>query len=102
MNNDDRFLLQLNDCVYEVFKPSGRPSIEIMFCHGFQLEGSEKAYINTWVSRNGSEVWLKWIVDAHPLWIVDAHPDARILTISYDASATRTVYEGITDMYITR
>jgi hypothetical protein len=86
---------RINDHVYQVHKPAGRPSIEIVFFHGLQLEGSKEAYLTTWVSETekGSELWVTWILKEFP--------DARILLVSYDASAQRKDDQGLLDMYCT-
>ncbi|CAM6126748.1 unnamed protein product [Calypogeia fissa] len=86
---------RINDHVYEVYKPAGRPSVELVFFHGLQLEPgfSEDAHINTWISQDKSQSWLTWLVEDLP--------DVRILTISYDAAARTTKSEGRLDMYVT-
>ncbi|CAM6099609.1 unnamed protein product [Calypogeia fissa] len=84
---------QLNDYVYEVYKPEGRPSIELVFFHGLQLEGFKEAHLATWLTADGSEIWLKWISEDHP--------QARILLVSYDAFTRRTEEQGNMDMFLT-
>ncbi|CAM6117514.1 unnamed protein product [Calypogeia fissa] len=86
---------RINDHVYEVYKPAGRPSVELVFFHGLQLEPgfSEDAHINTWISQDKSQSWLTWLVEDLA--------DVRILTISYDAAARTTKSEGRLDMYVT-
>ncbi|CAM6087234.1 unnamed protein product [Calypogeia fissa] len=84
---------QINDYVYEVFNPPGRPSIELVFFHGLQLEGSKEAHLTTWLTPDGSELW--------PKWILDYYPEARILLISYDAFTRRTREQGNMDMFLT-
>ena len=85
---------QISDYIYEVCNPTeGRPSVELVFFHGLQLDGSEDAHITTWLSRDRSQLWLNWLLTDFP--------NARILLVSYDAAAKRTDSKGITDMYIT-
>jgi hypothetical protein len=85
---------QIGDYVHEVCKPTEvRPSVELVFFHGLQLEGSRDAHITTWLSEDGSQLW--------PNWLVEDFPNARILAVSYDASSKRTSFKGNTDMYIT-
>ncbi|CAM6117780.1 unnamed protein product [Calypogeia fissa] len=85
---------EINDHVFEVYKPAeSRPSVELVFFHGLQVERSEEAYLTTWLSRDESELWLNWIPKSLPY--------ARILTISYDAQARKTNTSGRTDMYVT-
>lgn len=86
-------LTQINDYVYEVFKPPGRPSIELVFFHGLQFEGYDEGYLTTWLTQDGSKLWLKWILDYYP--------QARILLISYDAFTRRTHEQGNLDMFLT-
>ncbi|CAM6110125.1 unnamed protein product [Calypogeia fissa] len=82
-------LKKLNDSVYELCRPSGsqngRPSIEVVFFHGLQFDGSKRTYLTTWLSEDGQESWLPWIFECFP--------EARILLVSYN--------EGNADMYIT-
>jgi hypothetical protein len=91
----DRFqlLAQLNDHVYEVHKPAGRPSVEIVFFHGLQLEGSKDIHLTTWLSADGAGLWLSWILRDIS--------NARILLVSYDAFAQRKDDQGRMDMYLT-
>ncbi|CAM6115937.1 unnamed protein product [Calypogeia fissa] len=48
-------LEQLNDSVYQVCKPEGSPSVEIVLFHGLNLDGSEDVYWRTWLSADGSQ-----------------------------------------------
>ncbi|CAM6113049.1 unnamed protein product [Calypogeia fissa] len=84
---------KINDYVYEVSKPEGRPSIELVFFHGLQLERSKDAHLTTWLTEDGSDLWLKWILDFYP--------EARILLVSYDAFIERTRDQGNMDMFLT-
>ncbi|CAM6081836.1 unnamed protein product [Calypogeia fissa] len=88
-------LKQINDHVFEVGKPDeGPPSVEMVFFHGLHNEGSlDEAHYTTWLSRDKSQLWLDWILEEFP--------QARILTVSYDASLSRTYTQGNMDMYIT-
>jgi triacylglycerol esterase/lipase EstA (alpha/beta hydrolase family) len=88
-----RQLTQLNDNVYEVCKPVGRPSVEIVFFHGLQLGRSNEAYITTWLSGDGSELW--------PRWIAESFSGARVLLVSYDGVVQKIDDQGRIDMYIT-
>jgi triacylglycerol esterase/lipase EstA (alpha/beta hydrolase family) len=84
---------QLNDHVYEVCKPAGRPSVEIVCFHGLQLDRSKEAYITTWLSEDGSELW--------PRWIAESFSGARVLLVSYDGVVQKIDDQGRIDMYIT-
>ncbi|CAM6119028.1 unnamed protein product [Calypogeia fissa] len=89
-----RELTRINDYVFEVYAPKGRPTVEIVFFHGLQLEDPDLAHITTWKSEDGSELWLDWISQKFP--------DSRLLTISYDAHTKRTDEQGTMDMPQTR
>ncbi|CAM6084041.1 unnamed protein product [Calypogeia fissa] len=69
---------QLNDTVYELYRPSDRPSLQIVFFHGFQLGYYEDAHVSTWLSAAGNCAWPA-------TWLADDFPDAHILSISYHA-----------------
>ncbi|CAM6099615.1 unnamed protein product [Calypogeia fissa] len=84
---------KINDYIYEVSKPEGRPSIELVFFHGLQLGRSKDAHLTTWLTQDGSDLWLKWILDYYP--------EARILLVSYDAFIERTRDQGNMDMFLT-
>ncbi|CAM6105000.1 unnamed protein product [Calypogeia fissa] len=88
---------QINDHVWVVDSPppEKRPSVEIVFFHGLQLEESKEAHITTWLSRGGTQLWLNWILEEKGM------QDARILTVSYDAHPKRTNKEGRMRMYVT-
>ncbi|CAM6116081.1 unnamed protein product [Calypogeia fissa] len=90
-------LKQHNNSVYELCRPSGprvcRPSVEIVFFHGLQFDGTKRGYLTTWLSKDGQECWLPWIFESFP--------EARILLVSYDSSAKTRDDGGCTDMYIT-
>jgi hypothetical protein len=90
-----RICPQLCDYVLEVSKPtdSRRPSVQLVFFHGLQLEGLEDAHITTWLSQDRSQLWLNWLLEDFPT--------ARILIVSYDASSKRNSFKGNTDMYVT-
>ncbi|CAM6095771.1 unnamed protein product [Calypogeia fissa] len=87
---------KLNDMVYLVHEPPPevKPELEVVFFHGLQLEHFTEPHVTTWVTRDNSQCWLQ-------TWLVDSFPKARIFTVSYDASATKTVESGRMDMYQT-
>ncbi|CAM6118869.1 unnamed protein product [Calypogeia fissa] len=68
--------VQLNECVYELSKPLGTPSIQIVFFHGLQDRGSSDVHLSTWQSRDGSCIWPQ-------TWLVEEFPSARVLSVSY-------------------
>lgn len=86
--------MQINDHVYELTNLSGRrPSIELVFFHGLQLKQTQQPHLDTWLSADGTQLWLNWIIQKFP--------DARILTVHYDAHPMRTDKNGRMDMYVT-
>ncbi|CAM6095773.1 unnamed protein product [Calypogeia fissa] len=87
---------KLNDMVYLVHEPPPevKPELEVVFFHGLQLEHFTEPHVTTWVTRDNSQCWLQ-------TWLVESFPKARIFTISYDSSATKTVESGRMDMYQT-
>ncbi|CAM6108467.1 unnamed protein product [Calypogeia fissa] len=88
-------LTELHEMVYEVHSPPNgeKPELEIVFCHGLQLNHKE-AYATSWMSHDNSEMWPK-------TWLVEEFPRARILTISYDSTIKRTNESGRLDMFLT-
>ncbi|CAM6084056.1 unnamed protein product [Calypogeia fissa] len=68
--------VQLNECVYELYKPVGKPSIQIVFFHGLQDRGSSDVHLSTWQSRDGSCIWPQ-------TWLVEEFPSAHVLSVSY-------------------
>ncbi|KAL2645177.1 hypothetical protein R1flu_012764 [Riccia fluitans] len=87
---------QLNDEVYELYRPaSGSFNLEVVFFHGFQAGDSEDAFIQTWMTRDGSRCWLN-------TWLVEHFPQARILSVSYDSGSQVSDSQGRLDMYLIR
>ncbi|CAM6084057.1 unnamed protein product [Calypogeia fissa] len=68
--------VRLNECVYELYKPLGTPSVQIVFFHGLQDKGSSDVHLSTWQSRDGSCIWPQ-------TWLVDEFPSAHVLSVSY-------------------
>ncbi|CAM6118980.1 unnamed protein product [Calypogeia fissa] len=89
-------LEQLDDMVYEVHTPTNLevPELEVVFFHGLQLKYGSQTYVQTWMTRDDSQLWLK-------TWLVQKFPEIRVLIVSYDSSAEKTPTEGLMDMYIT-
>ncbi|CAM6103719.1 unnamed protein product [Calypogeia fissa] len=89
-------LEQLDDMVYEVHTPTNLevPELEVVFFHGLQLKYGSQTYVQTWMTRDDSQLWLK-------TWLVQEFPEIRVLIVSYDSSAEKTPTEGLMDMYIT-
>ncbi|CAM6084060.1 unnamed protein product [Calypogeia fissa] len=71
-----RHAVKLNDSVYELYKPLGTPSVQIVFFHGLQDRGSSDVHLSTWQSRDGSCIWPQ-------TWLVEEFPRAHVLSVSY-------------------
>ncbi|CAM6103749.1 unnamed protein product [Calypogeia fissa] len=89
-----RTVRRFHDDVFEIYAPREiSPSVEIVFFHGLQLEGSHNAHLTTWLSACGSDLW--------PMWMEKDFPDARLLIFSYNAYTTRTDDQGLPTMFKT-
>ncbi|CAM6084058.1 unnamed protein product [Calypogeia fissa] len=67
--------VQLNDSVYELYKPSGTSSVQIVFFHGLQDSRSYDEHLSTWQSRDGSCIWPQ-------TWLVEEFPSANVLSVN--------------------
>jgi triacylglycerol esterase/lipase EstA (alpha/beta hydrolase family) len=89
--------VQLGDGVYCLHEPEGMFEVEIVFIHGLQLTKDDltNAYQKAWLVRDGTkdECW--------PMtWLPKKFLNARILSLSYDASLWRTSTTGMMDLYL--
>ncbi|KAL2628632.1 hypothetical protein R1flu_013318 [Riccia fluitans] len=94
---DSGQLTEISDHIYEVatLPEDISPSVELVFFHGLQIgEGDEHLFRTTWESKNGEELWPKWLKDPKHF------PEARILILSYDAWAEKNCTEGRFDLYL--
>lgn len=66
--------------------------MEIIFFHGLQVDDFEDAFWKTWVAKDDEHV--VWPKD----WLSKHLPEARILSVSYNSSATKIA--GQRDMYL--
>ncbi|KAL3675007.1 hypothetical protein R1sor_024955 [Riccia sorocarpa] len=88
---------QLNDYVYELYKPMDGPAeVDVLFFHGLNLNptASNDIHVSTWTSGEGREahLWPK-------TWLSQDFPRARILAISYDSHLITTAEQGRTDLH---
>ncbi|KAL2649761.1 hypothetical protein R1flu_017889 [Riccia fluitans] len=86
---------QITSCLTQVHprSPSHTTQIDIFFFHGLQLEGNSVPHLSTWRSGNASqELWPQ-------TWLRTRYQDARIILLSYDASAIVTNTEGRMSLY---
>ncbi len=89
--------MQLCDGVYCLHEPDGKFEAEIVFIHGLQLRQDDltNAYWQAWLVRDGTED------ECWPMtWLPKKFPNARILSLSYDASLLRTSTTGMMDSYL--
>ncbi|CAM6115537.1 unnamed protein product [Calypogeia fissa] len=84
-------ITQVNDSLYELYRPEGTPSLQILFFHGLQPDNYSDAHISTWESADRSCVWPQ-------KWLVEEFPDAHILSVSYGAAIVKCPQVSL-DMY---
>ncbi|CAM6083706.1 unnamed protein product [Calypogeia fissa] len=84
-------ITQVNDSLYELHRPEGTPSLQILFFHGLQPDNYSDAHISTWESADRSCVWPQ-------KWLVEEFPDAHILSVSYGAAIAKCPQVSL-DMY---
>ncbi|CAM6102488.1 unnamed protein product [Calypogeia fissa] len=83
---------QINDSLYELWKPSGKPTVEVLFFHGLQFGELPDAHLRTWESGDGCSLWPQ-------KWLVEEFPTARILCVSYNGGVEKSSGESF-DMHI--
>lgn len=83
---------QLNDTLYELYKPAGTPTLQIVFFHGLQAGDDSKAYLSAWASGDGSCVWPQ-------TWLVDEFPHAQVFSIASNEGVRSSSYGGI-DLHV--
>ncbi|CAM6097258.1 unnamed protein product [Calypogeia fissa] len=84
---------ELNDSVWEFCAPNGIPEEEIIFFHGLQVDNFEQAFWKTWVAKNDDKlVWPKE-------WLSKKFEKARILSVTYNSSASQSSGHSTSDMY---
>ncbi|CAM6126385.1 unnamed protein product [Calypogeia fissa] len=64
--------IEVNDSLYELYKPESVPTMQVLFFHGLPLEDFSEIYLSTWESGDGSCLWPK-------VWLAEKFPDAHIL-----------------------
>ncbi|KAG6543079.1 hypothetical protein Mapa_015575 [Marchantia paleacea] len=101
-------VIRLNDLVYEIHKPLGGViRIELVFVHGIlEDESDEMPHLTTWSTRHDPrECWLNtWLVRQTNSTRLLSEIDmkfARVLTVSYDSSVTKTHCTGNMDNFLT-
>ncbi|CAM6088866.1 unnamed protein product [Calypogeia fissa] len=67
---------QVNDSLYELYKPKGTPTVQILFFHGLRSGDLSNAHISTWKSEDDSCIWPQE-------WLPEIFPRAHIYTVRY-------------------
>ncbi|CAM6096421.1 unnamed protein product [Calypogeia fissa] len=93
LKSDAHRVVQLNTSLYELYSPPGTPSMEVVFFHGFQYGDYDDAHVLTWRSGDESAIWPK-------AWLAEKFRDARLLSVSYNASVIKSWGNETIDMYI--
>ncbi|KAL3688492.1 hypothetical protein R1sor_014801 [Riccia sorocarpa] len=83
--------------IYELFTPSADSiALDIIFFHGFQRGSTPDVHVSTWRSSSKDAPEVIW----PQAWLPAKYPQARVLTVSYDASLKITDTEGRMDLYL--
>ncbi|CAM6092394.1 unnamed protein product [Calypogeia fissa] len=70
-------IVQINESVYELYRPVGKPSLQIVFFHGLQPGDYTEAHWATWQSGDRSCVWPQ-------TWLAEEEiPDCQVFCVSY-------------------
>lgn len=95
VRNGVRKVLQLNESIYELYKPAGVPAMEVLFFHGFQRGDIDygNAQVTTWLTGDESSYWPQ-------TWLVDEFPGAHILSVSYHVGMKNKKEERNIDVHI--
>ncbi|KAL3690000.1 hypothetical protein R1sor_016309 [Riccia sorocarpa] len=97
--NGVRVATQQNDYIYELYRPTKEPDMEVILVHGLNLEDTVDLHHSTWISEPSEDVgshhvWPK-------TWLPQDFPDARVLTVSYDSSIYHNADLGRIDLHNT-
>ncbi|CAM6117100.1 unnamed protein product [Calypogeia fissa] len=87
--------LQLNESLWELYRPQGMPKMQILFFHGFQLGDGDydDAHISTWKCGDNTGIWPQ-------AWLPKEFPEAHILSVSYNARMKKTSTHGNVRLFI--
>ncbi|CAM6118605.1 unnamed protein product [Calypogeia fissa] len=73
-----RQVKQINDSLYELHRPSGLPSMQILFFHGLPSVESSHVSLSTWECGDGSSnLWPQ-------TWLVEEFPGAHVFSVEYN------------------
>ncbi|CAM6097876.1 unnamed protein product [Calypogeia fissa] len=86
---------QLNESLWELYRPQGTPKIQILFFHGFQLGAGDydDAHISTWKCGDNTGIWPQ-------TWLAEKFPQAHILSVSYNARVKKSFTHGNVRLFI--
>ncbi|CAM6092007.1 unnamed protein product [Calypogeia fissa] len=82
----------VNASVYVLYTPPSRPTMEVLFFHGFQRGNYEDAHLSAWKCGDGRSIWPQTL-------LVERFCDARILTLAYNAVVMKCQERQSFDMY---
>jgi hypothetical protein len=83
----------VNESLFELQEPPSKPTMIILFFHGFYTSTSTDTHLHTWESEDGSCIWPQ-------KWLLEDFAGVRVLYVSYNARLG-TGSEGNQDMYLT-
>ncbi|KAL2649728.1 hypothetical protein R1flu_017856 [Riccia fluitans] len=91
-------IVKFSDSIFILHVPEHphTAKIDLFFFHGCELDGAydENSYISTWKSLNPpEEIWPQ-------RWIPEDYSLARIITVSYDGSLSKSDTKGRMDPYL--
>lgn len=83
----------MNDSLYELNQPMGRPSIQVLFFHGLAPDGDySNAHWSTWQSEDGTCCWPQ-------TWLVEEVPGAHVFCVSCNGCLGSTSTEKL-DLFL--
>ncbi|CAM6112917.1 unnamed protein product [Calypogeia fissa] len=84
-------IVKENESVYQLYKPAGTPSIQVVFFHGLQPGPYSDAHLSTWKSEDDSCIWPQ-------TWLVEEIPEAQVFSVSC-SGVLRNSSNASIDMY---
>ncbi|CAM6092395.1 unnamed protein product [Calypogeia fissa] len=85
-------IVRVNESVHELYRPVGRPSLQIVFFHGIQQGDYTEAHCSTWQSGDGSCLWPQ-------TWLADEFPGCQVFCVSYTVGLQTMSYVDF-DMFL--
>ncbi|CAM6118447.1 unnamed protein product [Calypogeia fissa] len=84
-------IVKENDSVYQLYKPAGTPSVQVVLFHGLQPGPYSDAHLSSWKSEDDSCIWPQ-------TWLVEEIPEAQVFSVSCDGVLRNSSNASI-DMY---